>query len=273
MSDVIDADWYETFFGDVWLQFAQAAPAERTAQQVDFVVERIKLEPGARILDLACGHGRHAVPLAERGFRVTGLDLSDASLALARERAGEAGVELELVRGDMRDLPWDVEFDAVINLFTSFGYFEDEADHERVARAVARALRPGGAFLIDTVNLLGLVQLFRERSWEQFEDEIVLQRHELELLTGRARTWWTFVDADGSRRELSNSARTFAPHELAALLHRAGLEIEAAYGDFEGAELSMDSWRLILLARKPNSRAAADAKSAKRPGRGSDKRA
>ncbi len=251
--DEVDPRWYETFFdsGD-WLRIALGGPPERTEKQLSFIVETFGLEPGAHLLDLACGHGRITIPLAERGFVMTGLDLSEPSLARARERAAEAGVDVELVRGDMRELPWESEFDAVVNIFTSFGYFEDEADHERVVRGVARALRPGGTFLIDTVNLLGLARRYRERSWEELdEDAVVLHEHEFDFLAGRNRACWTIVDAGGERRELAHSVRAFAPHELAALLQRGGLEVEAAYGDFEGAELSFDSWRLILVARKP----------------------
>lgn len=251
MSDEIDPRWYETFFGDAWLEIARERPEERTAQEVEFVVERLELQPGARVLDLACGHGRHAVPMAERGYRVTGLDASEPSLALARERAVAAGVEVELVHGDMRELRRDGEFDAVLNLFTSFGYFEDEEDNARVVESVARALRPGGRFLVDTVNLLGLARRFRDRFWDEVGANVFLEQRDYDFLTARSRAWWTLVGPDGTRRDLAHSVRMYAPHELAALVRDCGLEVEAAYGDFEGAELSFDSWRLILIACKP----------------------
>jgi 2-polyprenyl-3-methyl-5-hydroxy-6-metoxy-1,4-benzoquinol methylase len=251
VTDEVDPRWYESFFEDDWLKIAQTRPEERTEQEVVFVVEKLGLAAGDRVLDLACGHARLSIPLAERGSVVTGIDLSETSLALARERAAAAGVEIELVQGDMRELSWENEFEAVINVFTSFGYFEDEADHERVVEGVARALRPGGAFLLDTINLLGLARRYRERGWEEVGDDVFLQLHEYDFLAGRNRARWTLIGPDGTRRELSHSVRIFAPHELAALLRGAGLEVEAAYGDFEGGELSFDSWRLILVARKP----------------------
>ena len=144
----VDPRWHESFFGEDWLRIALSIPDERADQQTDFVVSALELAPGARVLDLACGHGRHSARLARLGFDVTGLDVSASSLELARETEPAA----EYVEGDMREIPVEDEsFDAVINLFTAFGYFEDEDDDQRVLNEVARVLRPGGAFLIDTL--------------------------------------------------------------------------------------------------------------------------
>ena len=104
---MIEADprWYESFFDDDWLVIALGHDDQRTPEQVDAIVERLGLEPGARVLDVACGHGRHALRLAQRGLRVTGIDSSERSLAHARLAAADAGVEIEYVQGDMRELP------------------------------------------------------------------------------------------------------------------------------------------------------------------------
>jgi SAM-dependent methyltransferase len=147
--------WYEEFFGEDYMRFHLRGGEwleDRTGTQCDFVVSALELQPGARLLDLCCGQGRHAVEFAKRGFRVTGLDLSEYLLRLARERAEQTGVEVEFVRGDMRDLPWENEFDAVANLFTSFGYLETDEEDRRVLAAVRKALRPGGLLLVDHHN-------------------------------------------------------------------------------------------------------------------------
>jgi SAM-dependent methyltransferase len=245
------ADWYDGFFEGVWLDdVALHAPAERTELQVRFVLERLADAPGKRVLDLACGHGRISLPLARAGWQVTGIDLSGRSLQLAREAAEREGLSVEWVRSDMREPPAG-PFDAAINLYTSFGYFQDEAENQKVLDAVARSLVPGGLFLIDTVNLLGLATRYRERAWETLETgALFLQEHDLDLLAGRNRARWTFVRDDGSRSELLHSVRVYTPHELALMLERAGLEIAGSWGDFEGGDLTHTSWRLILLARK-----------------------
>ena len=130
-----DPDWFEDFFDEDYLRFAaDRYPAEATAAEVEFLIEALALGPGTRVLDLACGHGRHSVELARHGCAVTGVDLSEPSLALAAARAAEAGVDLRLERADMRRIAFDAEFDAVINMFTAFGYF---------ARRGRQPARPG----------------------------------------------------------------------------------------------------------------------------------
>src|SRR3972149_3624699 len=134
--------WYRTFFERDYYDyfyvggprgiFTQEQETQRNEQQEDFIVQALELPEGARILDLGCGWGRHAVRLAQRGYRVTGLDLSAYHLRLARAAARRAGVEVEWVRADMRDVPGRARYDAVINMFTSFGYFDSEADDQRV---------------------------------------------------------------------------------------------------------------------------------------------
>jgi len=154
-----DPDWFEGFFDAEYLRFAvDRFPAEETAAEVDLLVAALELDPAARVLDLACGHGRHSVELARRGFAVTGADLSAPSLELAAARAAEAGVEVRFERADMRRIAYEAEFDAVINMFTAFGYFDD-AENRAVVERVAAALAPGGAFLIEIVNPVEAVEL------------------------------------------------------------------------------------------------------------------
>jgi len=152
--------WYDGFFGADYLRiFAPVLPDERTAAEVNAVVERLGLEPGARLLDLCCGQGRHVVPLTRLGYRVTGLDLSRRLLEGAAGLAAGQGQRVGLVEGDMRRLPFaDASFDAVLNLFNAFGYLEDDAQDELVLGEVARVLRPGGRFLQELANREALVR-------------------------------------------------------------------------------------------------------------------
>jgi SAM-dependent methyltransferase len=247
--DRVAPDWYDGFFELEWLdEIALRLPDEGTAGQVDFVVEKLELEPGARVLDVACGHGRHSVELARRGFRVTGVDLSPRSIDLARETARKENLDVDFVLSDARELDFESEFDAAINLFTSaIGYFDDELENQRVVDRVARALRPGGSFLVDTINLLSLARGFRALHWEEYESGMVMvERREFDFRRGRNRASWTFIRPDGSRRELRHSLRVYAPHELIAMLEAAGLDVVGSWGSFDGAELSFDAWRLIL---------------------------
>jgi 2-polyprenyl-3-methyl-5-hydroxy-6-metoxy-1,4-benzoquinol methylase len=253
MNEEVPSDWYEGAFEEEWLdEIALRIPEERTRNEVDFVVERLELEPGARILDIACGHGRHSLELARRGFDVTGIDLSPRSIALAREAAERDGLDATFEVRDARDLEFDGEFDVAVNLFTSaLGYFQDEADNQRVLDGAARALRPGGSFLVDTINLLSLARAFQALDWQEYESgTLILERRAFDFRLARSPSNWTFVRPDGSRNTVSHSLRVYAPHELIAMLEAAGLQVVGSWGDWDGAEIGFDNWRLILRGDK-----------------------
>jgi SAM-dependent methyltransferase len=241
----VDPHWFESFFeGDDWLLVATARDPERTRLEAEFVASH--LPAGARVLDVPCGTGRHAVALAERGFEVAGLDLSESVLALARE----AGPSLDVRRGDMRELPWaDGSFEAVLNLWTAFGYFESQEEDERALAEFARVLVPGGLLILDTINQTAYVRGFRPQAFEELDGVLYLQEHDYDLVTGRSRARWTFV-RDGRRSELSFDHRVYTTPEYVTMLQRAGFRPESFYGGFDGAELGWDTWRLIIVARR-----------------------
>jgi 2-polyprenyl-3-methyl-5-hydroxy-6-metoxy-1,4-benzoquinol methylase len=251
MSEIPD-DWFDGLFESEWLDYlALGQSPEWTEHTIAFLVEQLDLQEGTRVLDLACGRGRISIPLAQRGCRVTGLDLSPRSLEIARRDAEAAGVELELVHRDMRDLDAVAAYDVVLNLFTSFGYFQEDGENERVLHAVARALVPGGAFLIDTLNPITLAPRFKARDWSEHEGGVtLLERHAWDYLPGRVETTWTFVHPDGARNELRFSVRAYTAPELVAMLGGAGLDVDGAWGYWDGSELGNGN-RIILRARKP----------------------
>src|SRR5437867_9881977 len=138
--------WYEAFFGsDYMIRYVHP----ETPAQVEAIDKILHLRKGGRILDVACGAGRHTIDLAKRGYRVTGFDLSSPLLAEARKAARTAGVKPTFVQGDMRRLPYRNAFEAAISMFTSFGYFDRPEEDRQVLRGIARALRPRGQFLME----------------------------------------------------------------------------------------------------------------------------
>jgi SAM-dependent methyltransferase len=248
--------WWETFFGEDYLRiYGPALPPERTAREVEGLVrllEQLGVPPGGAVLDLACGHGRHAVPLAGRGYRVTGLDLSRVFLRRAEEDARAAGVDVRWVHGDMREIPFDAEFDAVLNIFTAFGYFDAEDEDLGVLRQVRKALKPGGVFVLETLHRDALVRGFRPHGLTRHEDGLlVLEEREFDPLSGRSRTRLTMIHPDGTRREHAYSTRVYAATELAGLCAAAGLEVAAHHGGLDGGALTLDSRRLVLACRRP----------------------
>ncbi len=243
--------WWETLFDDRYLRlFGPLASPEATQQQVDGIVNYLGLEPGAAILDLACGYGRIAVPLAQRGFRVTGLDLSETLLGQARAAAREAGVEVAWHRGDMREIPWTEAFDAVINIFSSFGYFASEEENRRVLEGVARALKPGGRFLIDVMNRDWRVRQDLERHWFEAGDLIVLADPWLDPVAGRAGETWRWLEG-GEWRSMEFDVRIYTATELRSLIEAAGLRWAAVYGGWAGEPFDPHARRIIALAERP----------------------
>jgi SAM-dependent methyltransferase len=247
-----DPDWFEGFFDDEYLRFAvDRYPVEATAAEVDFLVEALDVRRGTRLLDLACGHGRHSVELALRGCSVTGVDLSEPSLQLAGARAAEAGVDVRLERADMRAIAYEREFDAVINMFTAFGYFATDAENGQVLDRVAAALVPGGRFLLEVVNPTAVFARFEARGWHELSDgTLMLEERAYDAVRGRFETGWTFTRGGGrSVRRFSHRAYT-AP-ELEAMASAAGLEVERFFGGLDGSDLEMGSRRMVMLARRP----------------------
>jgi 2-polyprenyl-3-methyl-5-hydroxy-6-metoxy-1,4-benzoquinol methylase len=253
VSTIVEPGWYETFFDEHWLTISSHTHTpEKSAAEVEFLIAGLGLEPGQRVLDIPCGHGRHSVELARRGMRVVGVDLSSEPLELARSAARAAGVQLDLRRVDMREIEFRDEFDAALNLWTSFGYFETEAEDRLVLDRVLRALRPGGAFVIETINLYGVLRRFEPRAWHELGGgRLLLEERAFDPWTGRMHSGWTLVEPSGERIEMSFATRAYTLVELAGMMADAGFEVEGAWGDYQGSDYAVDSRRMIVLARRP----------------------
>ena len=241
-------DVEEVFDEDYLYFYADIVDEERTAEEVDLVWRLLELEPGLEVLDLACGHGRIANRLAERGARVTGLDATPLFLDLARRDAAERGVDVEYVHGDMRSLPWSDRFDRVVIWFTSFGYFVDE-ENRQVLSEVHRALRPGGVLVVENNHLPVLVRYAQPDRVAERDGNFMIDRGSYDPLTGR---WPTerIVVRDGRVRRFRYFVRAFTFTELRGWLRDAGFEPVDGCGN-DGEPLSMDSRRMVVVARKP----------------------
>jgi len=246
--------WYESFFTGDYLEhwIGGGINDERTHKETDFIVEVLGLAPGARVLDLCCGQGRHSVELAKRGFAIVGVDLSTSLLERARRAAQEAGVEVEYVHSDMREIAFDSEFGAAINVFTAFGYFDSDAEDLTALEAVARALKPGGKFLIDVCNRDWLMGVYQPHSWRETKTGwVILEDREWDATTGRNVSHTTLIGPEGQRRSYDVDIRMYAYTELAAMMSQAGLCPTATYGSFDRGELTRESDRMIVVAEKP----------------------
>jgi SAM-dependent methyltransferase len=247
--------WYETFFDESYMRFhllGGEREAEKAPADCDFIEKALGLEPGNRVLDLCCGQGRHSVELARRGYTVTGYDLSEYLLKLARQAAEEAGVTVSFQHGDMRELSWEEEFDAVINMFTAFGYFESEDDNAKVLCEVRKALQPGGRLLLDIPNRDYYLKLIPDgrKTWYEHENHYILDEHTWDYERGRLRLNRIVLAPDGSRLQTGHDLREYTHSEIIELLEQAGLRHEHTYCDYQLSEFTPEEKRMLVVARK-----------------------
>lgn len=202
-----------------------------------------------RAVDLCCGPGRLTVELALRGWELTGVDITASYLAAAKESADAASVALELVQEDVRNFRRPGQYDLALNLYTSFGYFEDPADDLLFARNALSSLRPGGAFVIETLGKEIAVRDFTEGEWFDRGPYTVLTEYEVVDAWAGLRNRWILID--GARRtERSFVQRLYAATELRRLLLDAGFSAVELYGDWDGRPYGRDAVNLIALGRK-----------------------
>lgn len=241
--------WTRTFFSEVYRAIGLDERVEHGPAEAAAVKKMLALKKGARVLDLCCGIGRHSVPLAKMGLDVTGLDLTEGYLEEARAAAKRARVKVRFLQGDMRELSFDSEFDAVVSLFTSFGYYDD-AVNQQVLHRIARALKPHGRLLLDVMN-----RDYAIRCWEPWHVEdkpagTVMVKHHFDTRTSRITAEWRLIKNRRLRPIGAFDLRLYSHHELAAMLQTAGLTVTAVLGGFDGEPFAFDSQRLVVVALK-----------------------
>lgn len=246
-----DPVWHENpGFWDAFRDFMfPPEKYEQAPEQVDRVLDLAALEPPGRVLDLPCGVGRHAAPLAERGFDVTAVDATERYLDAAREHVAGTDEAVEFVHADMREFRRQETFDAVVNLYTSFGYFEDRKDDERTARNFYESLKPDGRLVMSLTSKEVLAGKFEKRSWEKRDGAYLLEERAVTDDWGWMRNRWHLV-VDGEVRSFTVSHRLYSADELSELLERVGFSHVSAYGDLEGSAYDPDAERLVVVAEK-----------------------
>lgn len=237
------AGWYQQWFGEEYLQIYPHRDQREATRAVALVLQHADVPPSSRTLDVACGAGRHIKALRQRGFSAFGLDLSLPLLKRAHAQ-GE-----KVVRGDMRVLPFRTgSFHLVTNFFTSFGYFQDAADDQRVLREVRRVLAPGAAFAFDFLNADRVRSELRERDEHEVGGKRVVQHRTLVEAGHIVEKKIVIHDpADRVPRTFYERVRLYSVDELEEMLSAAGLQVNHAFGDYGGAPRSAGAPRAILI--------------------------
>ncbi len=232
------AEWFDSKYYHILYQHRDYAEA---SMFMDNLVRHLNVPPQATIWDLACGKGRHSIYLAKKGFDVTGTDLSEQSINAARESEHE---HLSFFQHDMRDGFRINYFDYVFNLFTSFGYFDDEKDDLRVLKNVAKSLKSNGVFVMDFLNVQYVAdRLVAEEVKELSDVKFHIQRN---ITNGYIVKTITF-EAEGKQHQHQEKVRAFTYKELTRLFHQAGLTVKETFGDYQLNDFNKQhSPRLIL---------------------------
>jgi SAM-dependent methyltransferase len=247
---MVASDWWRSFFTGVVVDMWLSAPTdEQDRAEAGFLERVLRLVPGAAVLDVPCGGGRHAVALAERGFAVSGLDFSAEFLAAARTLAGARGVTVNWQQGDMRALPGPGTFDALFCFGNSFGYLDDQGNADFLA-AAARALRPGGRFALESgIIAETFLPSFHERRWYEFGDLLFLIQNYYDVDRGGFETEYIFVRG-GQVERRRGWQRVYTYSELRRLLRDAGFGEVAGFGSLTGEPLRLGSERAYVTATR-----------------------
>lgn len=216
--------WFEEVFDEDYLRTLPFMTAEQTLREVAFISEALNPPTDGQILDVACGYGRHAIELSQRGLRITGLDLSLPLLIRAADESQKRALSVNFVHADMREMTFDGQFDGAYCMLSSFGYFDEETNL-KVATSICRALKPGGRLLLDTLNRDYIVGELPMRIWWEGDGCVVLEEVDFNFHTSRVLIRRSVVFQDGRQVEHEISIRAYSLHELGKLLRQAGFRV------------------------------------------------
>ncbi|MBU5674097.1 class I SAM-dependent methyltransferase [Paenibacillus brevis] len=245
------AEWYEHSFGEDYLLVYKHRDTQGARREVERMVEWLELPQEAKVLDLCCGMGRHSMALVEAGFEVTGVDLSEVLLREARRNDPEHRVTW--LQADMRKLPLTGGFDAVVNLFSSFGYFKEDREHIQVLREIKRVLKPEGKFIIDYLNPRYIADNLIPESERMDDGQRIVERRMIQNGYVMKRIWISqAAKSEGNNqeepREYLERIKLYTAEQFTDMLGEAGLILEQIYGSHAGESYDpILSPRMILL--------------------------
>ena len=246
--------WFEEVFDEDYLRTLPFMTAEQTLREVAFIKDALSPPEDGHILDVACGYGRHAIELSQRGLRVTGLDLSLPLLIRAADESQRRSLSVNFVHADMREMAFDTQFDGAYCMLSSFGYFDEETNL-KVAASVCKALRPGARFLVDTINRDYIVGDLPTRVWWEGDGCVVLEEVDFNFHTSRVNIRRSVVFQDGRQVEQDISIRAYSLHEMGKMMRQAGFRVLDVSGSLatKGHFFGATSRNLLMVCERPAS--------------------
>ncbi|PZE19936.1 class I SAM-dependent methyltransferase [Paenibacillus xerothermodurans] len=242
------SDWYKKSFGNDYLLVYKHRDLEGAYNEVKRMIDWLQLEPGAQVLDLCCGMGRHSMALADFGYRVTGVDLSEVLLHQARRLDTDGNVRW--IHGDMREVPLSQTYDAVVNLFTSFGYFEADIENERVLHEIHRLLSPEqGQFIIDYLNP-GYVRTHLVPFSRRQDGDVSIEESR-QIIDGFVRKTIVVSEPGKPERTYMEQVKLYDLADFMGMLDRAGLAAAHVFGNYDASAYDHeDSKRMIFVGHR-----------------------
>ncbi|MFL0557913.1 class I SAM-dependent methyltransferase [Paenibacillus barengoltzii] len=238
------AEWYELSFGEDYLLVYKHRDAQGAKHEVQRMIRWLHLPPGAKVLDLCCGMGRHSLALAEAGYQVTGVDLSEVLLREARRLDPEGRIIWH--RADMRELPFQSgEFAAVVNLFTSFGYFKEDEEQIKVLREASRVLKSGGRFLLDFLNPAYVAAHLVPYSEREDAGQQIVERRRIE--DGYVIKDIEITAPGGEPRHYMERIKLYELDDFRQMLKEAGLTLQNVHGDYDEELYDPNTSRRMIL--------------------------
>lgn len=235
--------WYEESFGKDYLLVYKHRNQQDASREVEQAAKWLALKENDLILDLCCGMGRHAISLAKRGYNVVGLDLSGVLLEKAVSMSN--GLAIPFIQADMRNLPLiDSSFDVVLNLFTSFGYFRDDLENERVLAEIARVLKPEGRFLIDFLNRNSVIETLVPESRREVDGR---QIREKRWIAGDFVCKTIDIEDEQGKRTYQERVKMYDLDHLLLMLEKYSLKAKEIFADFDGTPYHPDGERVIIM--------------------------
>ena len=242
----MNSNWYEHFFHGVALEmWRRAMTPETTRTEAEFLAKEISAPPDGRLLDIACGNGRHTRELSAKGYALTGVDISAESIDEARA----ADPKPEWVCGDMRNLPWQSAFNGGYCMGNSFGYLQHEGTLEFL-QALSKTLKPGARFVFEIGTVAeSLLANFQPRAWYDLGGLLFLAAREYKAELGRLDIQYTFI-SDGVSETREASFAVYTAAEIARMMAAVGMPVKAMYGTLEREPFKLGSPRLLAVAEK-----------------------